>query len=302
MSWTYLQEEEEACWQEPSLTGAPSALLKLIPIEDRLYSLANEMESYHDSPFGMTYEPSTDPGGTGTSTSSLEDSPAKTSARQVNVKDLPEKVRALSLKCSESLEKYDLRLCSRKTVRTFVPAASVRSSTDLPAWGMWDESGYWELGTSVRTTKERECGLLPTPTGQGNELAPSMQKWPGHQRLMKWLEKLPTPVASEADRGHCPSEAKRRTPMLKTQVIQASQMGILPTPTAQLYGSNQGGGSGRTGKKGQSLESITGGVLLALREWMMGWVIGWSALEPLEMDGFRKWQESFGIFSDSKEK
>lgn len=70
---------------------------------------------------------------------------------------------------------------------------------------------------------------------------------------------------------------------------------MLPTPTAQLYGSNQGGAAGRTGPKRLYLEGQTGGVWLALREWMMGWPLGWSASEPLATDRFREWLNSHGV-------
>lgn len=31
-------------------------------------------------------------------------------------------------------------------------------------------------------------------------------------------------------------------------------------------------------------------------EWLMGWPIGWTALEPLEMDRYRQWLEQHGIY------
>ena len=31
-------------------------------------------------------------------------------------------------------------------------------------------------------------------------------------------------------------------------------------------------------------------------EWLMGWPLGWTALEPLEMDRFRLWCEQHGIY------
>lgn len=65
--------------------------------------------------------------------------------------------------------------------------------------------------------------------------------------------------------------------------------GILPTPTARLYGYNQGGSAGRVGKKRPSIETLAGGMSLSLREWMMGWPIGWTALEPLATDRFQAW-------------
>lgn len=82
-----------------------------------------------------------------------------------------------------------------------------------------------------------------------------MQKWPGHQRLVAGLL-------------------------------------ALPTPTAKLYGYNKGGAAGRQGKERPSLETMLGGVNIALREWMMGWPIGWTALESLATDRFRTWLTS----------
>jgi hypothetical protein len=143
----------------------------------------------------------------------------------------------------------------------------------------------------VRPIDAIASGFLPTPTTRGTENAPSMQKWPAHRRLAE----------------------------------------MLPTPTAQLYGSNQGGAAGRTGKKRLSLEGrvkqiptpttkdrgyqrsggckgkeVRGSVRqakeagycpLGFREWMMGWPIGWTALEPLGTDRFQLWLSSHGGFS-----
>ena len=76
----------------------------------------------------------------------------------------------------------------------------------------------------------------------------------------------------------------------------ATVLNNLPTPTAKLYGNNRGGAAGRVGKVRPSLESLTGGVYPALREWIMGWPIGWTALRPLEMDRFQEWLHSHGVF------
>ena len=57
MSWHYLQEGEEASWEETFLDGAPSALLRLMPMREEYSLRDNEMESCHASPSGMTSRP-----------------------------------------------------------------------------------------------------------------------------------------------------------------------------------------------------------------------------------------------------
>lgn len=72
---------------------------------------------------------------------------------------------------------------------------------------------------------------------------------------------------------------------------------MLPTPTAQLYGSNgypSDHKAGRKGKRRGSLETLTGGVRIALREWMLGWPIGWSGSAPLATARFQEWCASHG--------
>lgn len=73
---------------------------------------------------------------------------------------------------------------------------------------------------------------------------------------------------------------------------------MVPTPTAQLYGYNRGGAAGRTGKARPSLEALIGGINIALREWLMGWPMGWAnSSAPLATDRFLEWQRSHGVSS-----
>ena len=266
MSWHYLQEREEVCWGPNSSGGIPAALLRLIPTVDRSYSRDNETGNSSDSRSGMIFELLKAGHGLAVSMSSREDSPVRTSAVRVQVGALPGAVRDFGLKCSESLRRFGLRLFSRKTARTYVPVGLAPYCKDLTAWGMMHDGVCWELGTSAQIIGETGCGYLPTPTTAGNELSPSMQKWPVPRRLMEWLKILPTPRASEAGRGACPGERKRHTPSLESRFQMAKEQEIL------------------------------GGTSLALREWMMGWPIGWTALKPLATGRSRQWLNSHGIF------
>lgn len=260
MSWHYLQGQEAASWEGACLDGAPSALLRLMPTAGTHSSHDSATDASNGSRYGTMPRPSMADRGAVQLTLCLEDSPAKTSARQAHARDWPEDVAASSLKCSGLLARSGLALCGRKTLRTCVPVASAPSSASLPAWGMMRDGECWELGTRVRRTSADECGFWPTPTTAGNELSPYMMRWPAHRRMAR---------------------------------------AFLPTPTAQRYGSNGPGrhwkeflGSGK--KRRGSLETIVGGIRLPLREWMMGWPIGWTALEPLEMGRFRRWLNLHG--------
>ena len=103
---------------------------------------------------------------------------------------------------------------------------------------------------------------------------------------------------------------------------------LLLTLSAQSYGTNQGGGMGRVGPVRESLETMArngrlptltssdgrkgwrsrrygdGTPTLGARlggtlnpewaEWYMGWPIGWTGLQPLEMGRFVKWLAKHG--------
>jgi hypothetical protein len=205
MSWHYLQGQEAASWEGACLDGAPSALLRLMPTAGTHSSHDSATDASNGSRYGTMSRPSMADRGAVQLTLCLEDSPAKTSARQAHARDWPEDVAASSLKCSGLLARSGLALCGRKTLRTCVPVASAPSSASLPAWGMMRDGECWELGTRVRRTSADECGFWPTPTTAGNELSPYMMRWPAHRRMAR---------------------------------------AFLPTPTAERYGSNRGGRGG----------------------------------------------------------
>lgn len=180
------------------------------------------------------------------------------------------------------------------------------SSRGLPIWGLMLRGVCWELITSVRRTSETACGsLLPTPTGAGNEGSPSMQKWPAHRELSALVASqslgnassvklCPTPTCRDWKSGKASEATHARNARPLNEVGERDGLAMLPTPTAQLYGYNRGGAAGRVGKVRPSLEVLTGGVFIALREWMMGWPIGWSASAPLATVRYRRWLRSHG--------
>lgn len=127
-------------------------------------------------------------------------------------------------------------------------------------------------------------GSWPTPTAKNNALAPSMQKWPAHRRLM-----LPTPRTSDADRGG------------RGDLIQAvrgnenSHYRMWATPVARDARTFAGAAMMPNSEGGEPLTVQVGGTLNPQWvEWLMGWPIGWTEVEPLETDKFQRWWCSHG--------
>jgi hypothetical protein len=118
--------------------------------------------------------------------------------------------------------------------------------------------------------------LLATPTAKANQLSSEMQrKWPG---CRAWTQPLPTPSACN-------------------------------------YGTNQGGGMGRTGKVRPSLQTMArknlwpdaqpnqatvGGPLAPeFTEWLLTWPIGWTDIGASATANYQRWFRLFGGFSQA---
>jgi hypothetical protein len=288
VSWHFSQEPGADYWRRlTSSDGTPSAESRSTTTAGPSSCNVSETDSCPSSQSGTTSAPSTGDRGAGSSTLSPAGSPARTSQAPGPVEGWTAIARAYGLRCSVSLARYGLRMSLPKTLRCSAFADWTSSSQGLPTWGLMRHGACSELGTLAHPTDETGCGsLLPTPTGAGNEGSPSMQKWPAHRALRAML---PTPVASDRN-----GDRQRGAGSLARGGGRRLTVDMLPTPTATLYGSNQGGAAGRTGAKRQSLEGRTGGVFIALREWMMGWPLGWSASGPLATDRFRLWLRSHG--------
>jgi hypothetical protein len=98
---------------------------------------------------------------------------------------------------------------------------------------------------------------------------------------------LPTPTASGGGSNKSPGPNAVRRPSLQTM----ARHNLWLTPTASSY---------KTGGNRPHLRGVAGGPLNPTWvEWLMGWPLGWTALEPLEMGRFQKWLEQHGICSSN---
>ena len=132
--------------------------------------------------------------------------------------------------------------------------------------------------------------MIPTPTACN---APNKgANTRGPKGLMEvartnWMpgETWPTPTAHDAHKPH-PSDLTARQ---GGRSLAASVM--YPTPTCQDAKNN--GGPSQMKRNTPPLNAVAGGALNPVWvEWLMGWPLGWTDCEPLEMDKYRWWRRS----------
>ena len=295
MSWHYLQGQEEECWEESCLDGAPSALLNLIPIVEEFSCRDREMGSLNHFQSGMMSRPLMEPDGEDLLTSSQEDSHVKISQQLEKEKESKERSQDSGLKWQESFVKYCHNTSLWRTLQcSLLEGLDVFSET-WPRWGIMQHGVCWERTTLVHHTRETGSGSwLATPTATANQLAPSMMKHPGCRAY------LPTPTASPSGYNRSASPNAKLRPSLGYM----AKHNKWPTPTASEHAA--GTPDGKMQKmlgnhpliRGTTPEEWQSGTLNPdWVEWLMGWPIGWTDSEPLAMDKYQQWLHSHGIHS-----
>lgn len=198
MSWHCSLVEGEDFSLASYLAGIQSARVKSEKMLETSYCNDKETEYLSPSLSGMTLAPSTASHGEEKSTSLAGDSPARILAPQEKEKALPESVAVFGKSMRELLERLNLTLSSRKTVRYLELEDLQPSSKTLPSWGMTADGVCWELGTSAKYIEETVCGLLPTPSGVNggkNHIAGRLDEWGGSSNPFR-----KTPIGNV----HCP--------------------------------------------------------------------------------------------------
>ena len=128
-----------------------------------------------------------------------------------------------------------------------------------------------------------------TPGGPGNHY-----KGLGHMAKHSW----PTPTKSDHKGPNMSDGNSASTHSLATVVAKSRQS--CPTPTVSgnhnVKGASPTSGDGLAAAVGKTIGRGNAGGHLNPEwvEWLMGWPIGWTALQPLEMGRFREWQNSHG--------
>jgi len=267
MSWLYSQALVEEYSEENFSDGEPSAQSSGKPTQLVFSSADRTKEFSRRSLSGMTCKPLTASHGEDVLTSFLEAFPVKTSPAPEKEQASKESDHPCGRTWRESLEKFDLDTHTWKTHQCLWDEDLQPSSVILPKWGMMRSGVLWERTTLPPLTGGKGSGSWATPrsssamaANMSENLAARCAQY-GNLEEQVSLTMWPTPAARDYKGAnsleHCEVNGTGRKHM--DQLPNAVAHGDKPEPSGAL-----------------SPNWV---------EWLMGWPIGWTNLEPIgDMD------------------
>jgi hypothetical protein len=257
MSWLFSRALEAEFSAANCSAGEPSARSSVMPTQHPFWWRDKTTDFSQRSPFGPTLPVSTADRGEALLTWFRGASRARTSALPAREPELMARALGSGATWRASLAKFDPELSSWRTVQRSFLEDSGESFQTWPRSGMTADGQCWELPMSERRTRETDSGSWPTPTANQYEC----------KDLDKMLERRERAKASSGNGngfGLTLANAVR-----------------LPTPST--IGINGGSNSRRIAQRrgdATSAELNGGSLNPPWVEWLMGWPIGWTALEP----------------------
>ena len=302
MSWLFSQALVAAYSEATCSDGEQCALSNAAPMP-QAFCAPDKMTDFSSiSRFGMTFAPLTDGHGKALLTWFLAGFPVRISAPPEREKELPESAAGCGKSLPGLFAKYDHVSCSWKTRQFSLLGGLMSFLGTWPRWGSMRNGECSERQPWERRTKETAFGLWPTPNvPNGGRRVPNNAEIKGGntptaylhgkkmqvglEQAVKWW---PTPTKSDGCGGPgCSGGLGGMN--LRTAVTY-------PTPLARDFKS--GKASKKTMEKNSRplSEQIGGQLNPTWIEWLMGWPLGWTELEPLATDKFhtaRPWPGRF---------
>jgi hypothetical protein len=267
MSWLFSQALVEEYSEVNCLDGEQSAPLNGNPTQ-QAYLSPDKMTAFSRlSRFGMTFKPLTEDLGEGLLTLYREAFRAKISQSQEVEMDLMESDQECGEKWHGLLAKFDPDSHLWRTVQCSLLEDLNESLQTLPQWGMTVDGELYLLPTLVQNIKDEEYGLWRTPDTGAGGTSGLLKEGKTHRqngqpiqvRLVDQVQNprlWPTPQASDhRDRGNMSN------PSIQRRVEIGKQISL-----------------------SQSVDPTSGQLNPTWVEWLMGWPVGWTDLNPLETD------------------
>ena len=275
MSWLFSRVLVEEYLGESCSDGEPSVQSNGSHIQLAYLSQDKMTKFSRLSRFGMTFKPLTESHGEELLTLYLAGFHAKTSAAQEKEQGLKESEAECGEKWRGSFAKWSQDSYSWKTHQCSLAGDLDEFSETFPQWGLMLRGECWEQRTLEQTIRGIESG--------------SLQKM--------WL----TPRASDTSQGEKNTTFLKRmgdrtekcAQSLAAQVNNPATWPVFPTPTA--HNSKEGAFPAEYTRKTPTLATHAGGKLNPTWvEWLMGWMLGWTDLKPLETDKYHYARQQHG--------
>lgn len=250
MSWLYSRALVEEFSAGTCSDGARSALLSGSPMPQAFLPSDRMTDFSRPSRFGMTFAPLTDDLGAELLTWFLAASHARTSAWPERAQASAANDPACGPTWRGSLARFDRDSRSWKTVQLCLLGDSELSSVTWPRSGMTADGQCWELPMSELRTSGTDSGLWPTPT------------------------------ASLGTNGGRVTPAKAREGGTLIEALSARTKWRSPNTVDAKGGTRKGDG------QLQLCHQVGGNLNPTWVEWLMGWPLGWTDLEPLATDKY----------------
>lgn len=266
MSWLFSQALVEDFSQANCLDGEQFVPLKLMNTPAAYCWHDRTTESLNLFQYGMTQAHSTEDLGGDVLTWCQAGFPAQISASPVqcgDAKGSTENAADYGGINSESSTKSSPVMCGQRTRQNLPDRDLTKSFEHFPSEGTFAGGSLSELGIADYHMSENAFGFsLPTPTSRDWKDTPGMgtTRTDGKTRL----DRLPMLLFE----------------CVRSAGIQWKQMTDTAAQTVSVRGL-------KVLIRGRSYSP-------ELPEWLMGWPIGWSDLQPLEMDRYQQWQSERG--------
>ncbi len=298
MSWLFSQALVAEYSAAPCSAGAPSAPSKTTPTPQAFWSPDRTTDYSRPSRFGMTFGPLTDGLGVDLLTWFRAASRARTFQPPARAPESAAPAPACGDTWRELSVRYDRATSSWRTHRSLWDEDLSACSLTLPKWGSMRAGVLSERMTSALPTGATVAGLWPKTRANDAEKRGNFDVTNPRNGLPAAVKAWPTPTASLGTKGGRVTPRKGREGGTLIEAVRARN--IWPTPTASDH-RNRGKLADpciqrrlAMGKQ-IGLGMAAGGQLNPTWvEWLMGWPLGWTDLQPLATDRFRSWLQQHG--------
>jgi hypothetical protein len=297
MSWLFSRALVEAFSEENSSGGEPCAQLNVAPTAHQFWRSDKPMDASRFSRFGLTSQVLTADRGEELLTWFRAGFPARTSVLPAAETVSTASVAASGVKWRGSFAKWNPSSSTWRTPQCSLLEDSTEFSETWPRWGSMRNGECYQRPMLAPRTSAKEPGFLPTPvavdTGSFfNRSASSGAALRPTLGAMAKYDLWPTPTVK--------GNYNRKGLSAQSGDGLATAVQKWATPCARDFRHPGRSRMERTGSKaGECLpQQVSGPLNPTWVEWLMGWPIGWTALQPLEMDKFREWQQQHGCSFD----